>query len=188
MFCTNCGTKNTDIAGFCKKCGKELIKEDLNYAGFWVRFGAYFIDFIGMLASAMVLAFFAGMLGLSSFITQIGGIFDYACWIIYSTLCLSIWSNTPGKAVYGLKVLKEDGEKLDFKSAFSRAFWQPWSLLFVGAGYWNLDKNEKKQAWHDKNAHTVVIQKKGQNYILPVILTIVGLVIYFYLRSLETAK
>ena len=24
MFCTNCGTKNSDEAKFCKTCGKEL--------------------------------------------------------------------------------------------------------------------------------------------------------------------
>jgi len=29
MFCVNCGTKNGDGAKFCNKCGKELVKTDV---------------------------------------------------------------------------------------------------------------------------------------------------------------
>ncbi len=187
MFCTSCGGKNVEYAEFCKSCGKKLFKEN-NYAGFWIRFGAYFVDFLGMLLVAVIFAFFAGLVGLTNFITQTGILFDYVCWIVYSTFCLNYWSNTPGKAIYGLEVLSEGGDKLDFKSALSRAFWQPWSLLFFGAGYWNMDKNEKKQAWHDKQAHTIVIHKNKKNLILPILLTIMGLIIYSYFRSLGSAK
>jgi len=188
MFCTNCGTKNKDSAEFCKKCGSQLNKDILKYAGFWIRFGAYFIDFIGVLITAFFIGIILGLINMPSLVTDTGIFFGYFCWILYSTFFLAIWSTTPGKALYGLKVMKEDEEDLDFKSSLIRALLQPLSLLFFGAGYWNMDKSEKKQSWHDKSAHTIVISKKEKGYILQVILTIAGLILYFYLSSLTTTQ
>ncbi len=184
MYCIHCGESNIEKAIYCKKCGKALNKKELSYAGFWVRFGAYFIDFIGLILLAIILGLVLGILGVSDIFTNGGILIDYSLWIIYSTICLSLWSTTPGKKIYGLEVLKENEERLDFSTALKRALLQPLSFILFGAGFWNMDKNEKKQAWHDKSCHTIVIRVKKSNYILPIILTIIGFLVYLYLRSL----
>lgn len=184
MYCIKCGENNIEKAVFCKKCGKELNRVELSYTGFWVRFGAYFIDFIGLIIFAFILGILLGIIGMSDIFTKGGILIDYSLWIIYSAVFLSIWSTTPGKKIYGLEVLKEDEERLDFSTALKRAFLQPLSFFLLGAGFWNMNKNEKKQAWHDKSCHTIVIRVKKSNYILPIILTIIGIIVYFYIRSL----
>lgn len=188
MFCTNCGTENTGSAEFCKKCGQQLFKKEMKYAGFWIRFGAYFIDFIGILLTSILVGFILGFIGMynQEIIDNMGILFDYAIWIIYSTFFLTMWSTTPGKKIYGLKVVTEDSKELDFASSLKRSILQPISLLFFGAGYWNMDKNAKKQTSHDKRAHTLVISVRKSNYIIPAILTFVGLIIYAYIRSLTS--
>lgn len=179
MFCTFCGEKNKIDAEYCKSCGKKQIKE-LIFAGFMIRLGAYCIDMLGLL----ILAFCAGI---------IIGIFDpnseifdsvllsYILWIFYSSIFLYFWSTTPGKKIYGLKVQTEEGRSLTFKTSIIRSLLQPLSTLLFGIGYWNMDKNDKKQAWHDNKARTLVIKEKEKNYIIPIILSIAGAVIYFIL-------
>lgn len=176
MFCSNCGEKNNEKAIFCKSCGLKLFK-NMNYAGFWLRFGAYFIDFLGLLFLAVIL----GIIGFGDAISSLGYFSDYIFWVIYSTFFLSLFSNTPGKKIYGLEVITEDKDKLSFKNALIRSLLQPLSLFFFGSGYYNMDQHDLKQAWHDKKAHTIVIVKnKKDNYMLQIILSIIGLALYAY--------
>lgn len=191
MFCTNCGVKNNQESEFCKKCGYKLNKEELNYAGFWIRFGAYFIDLIGVMIFAFFIGLVFGFIGIGDLIPTSGlgdYIFTYALWVIYSTFFITYWSSTPGKKIYGLQVKEENEEKPKFSTALKRSLLQPFSTLLFGAGYWNMNKDEKKQAWHDKSAHTTVIMKKRANYIIPDILAILGLLLYFYLRNLGSTQ
>ena len=187
MYCVYCGAKNKVDSTYCKACGKKMPKEK-EYAGFWIRFGAYFIDFIGMLFTAFIIGVIMALLGISSLIDKIGILFDYLIWVIYSTFFLSIWSVTPGKKVYGLKVLTEEGQRLGLKTSFTRALLQPISLLFFGVGYWNMDKNSKRQAWHDRTVHTIVERENSPNLVIPIVLSVIGLIAYFYLRSLNNAQ
>lgn len=185
MFCNKCGIENKESANFCKECGQPIEKVDLSYAGFWIRFGAYFVDFIGIILLAVLIGFIETLLNTPELLTKFGIFADYTLWVIYSTFFLSIFSSTPGKSFYGLKILKENGERLDFKTSLKRALLQPLSLFFFGVGYWNVKWNEKQQYWHDKQLNTVVIRERKGNYIFQVIISILSFCIYLYIISLS---
>jgi uncharacterized RDD family membrane protein YckC len=202
MFCKYCGKQLSERSIFCRFCGEDLREKKLEegrnnkrsenreefHAGFWLRFGAYFIDFMGVIIIAFAVAILFTFLGIPDIFSEIGIFADYFYWIVYSTLCLSLWSSTPGKMIYGLTVYRDGEERMEFGSAFKRAVLQPLSMLFVGAGYWNMDKDPEKKAWHDKVAHTYVIGEQRRNYVLPVILSFIGLILYFYFRSLTSTS
>ena len=178
MFCTECGTQNQSIAQFCKNCGKELPKQ---YASFALRLGAYCADILGLIIFAVCLGFVVGIFDPESTIFDFYFI-DFFIWVLYSTIFLYFSSATPGKKIYGLTVKSEYTGKITFLTAFLRSILQPISTLFFGAGYWNMDKNEKKQAWHDNTVHTVVIKEKEVNYIIPIFISILGVITYILLK------
>lgn len=184
MFCSKCGTKNAVSAKFCKNCGDPINKADYSYAGFGIRFGAYFADFIGAILLAVLFGVIEYAVASTEILSKIGILGDYLVWVVYSTFFLSIWSSTPGKMLYGLRVEKENGDSLDFGTAFKRALLQPLSFVFFGAGFWNMGKNDKQQAWHDKQANTIVVGEKKRNYIIQIIISALGFILYAYLRSL----
>lgn len=183
MFCTECGEKNKSKAQFCKNCGEKISKE---YGGFKIRLGAYFVDFIGVIISAIAIGFILGYLGLydQELVDTAGVFFDYLIYVLYSTLFLTMWSTTPGKKLYGMIVYNESEKPLSFSDALKRSLLQPLSFILFGAGFWNMEKNRRKQAWHDKTAHTVVVVKEKVNYLIPIVLTILGIILYLYLYSL----
>lgn len=185
MNCPNCTKHISEESKFCRFCGEHIKKSKSFYAGFWIRFGAYFVDFIGVAIVAIIIVFLEALVGISDVISKMSIFGDYLIWILYSSIFLSIFSATPGKLLFGLKVYTEAADKLNTSTAIKRAVFQPLSLLFFGAGYWNMSKNEKEQTWHDKQCHTVVVGKK-RNYILPIIFSIIGISLYIYARSLAT--
>lgn len=198
MYCKHCGKKIPQESKFCQYCGKSIggidksdaIKEEqvtensfenVEYAGFWVRLGAYVIDFLGM----MVVAFLIGVLIVYLFgenaVDSLPEIFwSYFSYVIYSTFALTVWSTTFGKHLYGLSVRTENSEPLSFGVALKRSFLQPLSTILFGIGYWNMGKNSKQQAWHDKSARTVVLRRKA-NYTFAYLVTFIAAIIWVYL-------
>jgi len=161
------------------------IPETVEYAGFWIRFGAYIVDLLGMVAGALIVGFYLGYLFGEEFINALPNVFwNYSSYVIYSTLTLTIWSTTFGKYMYGLKVRTGTNEDLDFNRALKRSLLQPLSTLFFCARYWGMGKDAKSRAWHDKKAKTVVIREK-KNLVPAYILTAVAAVTWLYLSALS---
>lgn len=188
VVCTKCGSENKVEAKFCKKCGNEISIEQYNYAGFWVRLGAWFIDYAGVLLLLVILLAIMAMFGYDT-----SNIDDETDWfisissiVVYFTFFSAVWSTTPGKRIYGLSLIKEDGERLDWGTSFKRAIMQPFSCFLFGIGYSNMNKNGKEQAWHDRKNHTLVLKKDGVNYFFPIILSILGFIIYGWVCSLSS--
>lgn len=152
-------------------------KESLLIASFSIRFGAFLVD---ILIYSLFIAWFIFMVTLftpeSSFL-EIGRILDYILWVVYSTLFLALFSTTPGKKVYGLKVLDQNQGKLDFGRSLLRSILQPLSTFLFGIGYWTMRKYDNL-AWHDRKADTIVVINKKVNLILPIILTILGMSLF----------
>jgi len=187
ILCSKCGTENFTEAKFCKKCGNEMDKNDFKYAGFWVRFGAWLIDYAGVLFFSIILYIILAILGFdpTNMDRGLDVVLTYIYMVLYFTFFIATWSTTPGKRIYGLKVVNEDGNKVSWSMSFKRALLQPLSTFLFGAGYTNMNKNGKEQAWHDRKSHTIVTQKEGVNYFFPIILSILGFIIYAWVRSLS---
>lgn len=64
---------------------------------------------------------------------------------------------TPGKALIGLRVVPERGQKLTFKQAVVRALtWYVSAFVFF-LGFLTVLVNERRQGWHDRWANTCVL-------------------------------
>ena len=150
-----------------------------NYGGFWRRAMAFSIDKIILLFTSLFVLFI-GMLALSiSFLSHyremlperfeqmtITFVFIYLFMTIfismfYFTYFHGVAGQTPGKMIFGLKVVQSTGEQMTFGLAFLR--WVGYVIsavvLYLGFVWIAIDAN--KQGWHDKIAGTVVIRVRN---------------------------
>ncbi|HZY78907.1 MAG TPA: RDD family protein [Cyclobacteriaceae bacterium] len=136
----------------------------MEYAGFWIRFVAAFIDGIvlGVVNWIIGFALIGGSLSLQDPFALGGGIAAYylVSWAIrgayFSFFESSERQATLGKMAVGIKVADENGQRLTFANALGRwaSAFISWAILMIGfimAGF-----DAKKQALHDKIAKTVV--------------------------------
>ena len=147
------------------------------YGGFWVRFGARFIDGFVLLVPVLIFAavFIPSLLragtrgptaALAAFsITAFAVVFlGGAC---YEVLMLKYRSATLGKIACGLKVVRSDGRSLGWGVSFGRFFM--WNVVTSGIPYLNLllmpisgivlGVDREKRALHDRVCDTRVIYK-----------------------------
>ena len=80
-------------------------------------------------------------------------------WILYETVLVSQWNgHTVGKKVMGIRVIRKNGEKVDWVKAFVRSISKILSGMFFFLGYLWMLWDEDSQTWHDKLAETVVVR------------------------------
>lgn len=87
------------------------------YAGFWIRLGSILLDFI-IILPVTLLILYANSLSLNTFYFTIipGLLFHF--W--YSFYLVKRNGGTPGKLIAGIKILKINGEDVDWKEAILR--------------------------------------------------------------------
>lgn len=144
--------------------------DNQEYAGFWVRVGAAFIDVIVMMIVLYVpLTFIYGEQYWS------GEQFIYGFWDLMFGYVLpviaTIWFwlkflGTPGKMALRLRVVDAaTGEKMSLGQAIGRylAYIVAFLPFCLGIIWVGIDK--RKQGWHDKLAGTVVIRDTGKETV-----------------------
>jgi uncharacterized RDD family membrane protein YckC len=155
------------------------------FAGFWRRLVAFMIDstivtiIFVVLCVIAALAFFFGAMsadnntwsndlaslkGFSSVLLLIM-VFYITINIAYFTYFHGATGRTPGKMLLGLQVYSVDGTEVSFGIAFLRSVGYFVSSLLgtIPLGFIWAAFDNKKQAWHDKIAGTVVIIKEQEN-------------------------
>ncbi len=132
-----------------------------NYAGFTRRFLAFIIDrlLIWMFIYA-VLGYARGISIYSIFSlfdadTIIAEILVMAYFVICET---SSWQATLGKHLLGMRVVTERYTAVTPSQAMWRFTWKYLSAFLLMLGFIWVIFDPKKQAWHDKLAHTYVIE------------------------------
>ena len=140
-------------------------------AGFWLRGLAFLVD-LGLVA---LLGFGGGML--VDLAVQIGGMVSSATevglrWLstvatsflvvlialCYFTLFVGMRGQTPGKMLFGLKVIRVSGEEVGIGRALLRWVGQCLGLLPFCLGFLMAAFSRRKQALHDKIAGTYVVR------------------------------
>jgi uncharacterized RDD family membrane protein YckC len=152
------------------------------YGGFWIRFGARFID--GLIFMVPVLIFIAVLM--PNLIRARGQVpvapnpafaaFGFLTFIVafflavgcYEIMMLKYRSATLGKMACGLKVIRSDGHNLSWGVCFGRFFM--WNVVISGIPYLNsvlmlvssimLGVDDEKRALHDRVCDTRVIYKQ----------------------------
>lgn len=147
-----------------------------DYAGFWIRFCAKFIDGLILGVPFMVVVFL--VVGLSggfserisqrhndsapfmALFLQFGLQFGMiALQIGYQTFFVGKYAATPGKMACGLKIVMPDGSPISYKRALGRAFGELLSAWTCYIGYLMVAFDSQKRALHDHMCSTRVVRK-----------------------------
>lgn len=167
--------ENAWVCASCKPKFFQKIKEGVStggamaYAGFWIRFGAKFIDgiiiglvnyglifIIGFLLSATTLRTNPSHAFILIGIYQVIGLTigaSYSCWF------LGRFAATPGKMACGLKVVSSAGSPVSYAKGFGRYFAEMLSSIILCIGYIMAGFDSQKRALHDRICDTRVIRK-----------------------------
>jgi uncharacterized RDD family membrane protein YckC len=82
-------------------------------------------------------------------------------WVALNAVLWAVFGRTPGKALFGVRVVRTDGTPVRLGRATIRSLGYLFSvILFVGF-LWVL-ADPRRQAWHDKVAGTLVIYDRGR--------------------------
>jgi uncharacterized RDD family membrane protein YckC len=198
MYCSKCGTVIAEDASFCSACGQRTrvtppptagavatqapaAAYRPPYAGFWLRFVAYWIDaviigiplafiFAALFASAGLWATFHGLqegVNPVAFAMMFIGMFlrfiliaVIGKWLYYASMESSSWQATLGKKALDLRVTDLAGQRVTFARASGRFFARiissliPFFIGYIVAGF-----TEKKQAVHDMIARCLVMRR-----------------------------
>lgn len=199
-WCTQCGRALTQsdlvlIAGnwVCADCKPAFLSRvmasgsartsAMSYGGFWIRFGARFIDgsifalpmivLLIVLLPRLIQARGQAPFDPSSMYTSFGFLTYFVVIFLvgacYEILMLKYRSGTLGKMACGLKVVRSNGTSLSWGVCFGRFFM--WNVVTSGIPYLNsvlmlvsgimLGVDDEKRALHDRVCDTRVIHKTG---------------------------
>ena len=145
----------------------DLSPENVEYAGFWIRLGAYIIDSILMALIIYPLLYaIYGLAGAdySSAFNSNGFIPMLFIWVLPIVTVIWFWVKkqaTPGKMLFSLRVLDaKTGNSLTIGQSIARYLGYMIAGIPLGLGYIWAAFDSKKQGWHDKIAGTVVVRSK----------------------------
>ncbi len=153
------------------------------YAGFWIRLVAYFVDgcVLGAISMVIMVPLFFLMFVAIAFMSPnsddsanagLGSIFCCAyCmifivaivaqWLYYAWFESSKYMATPGKMLLGLIVVDENtGGRITFAQATLRLVAKVLTGLILYIGYIAIAFSSKKQGLYDMIAHTLVVKKQ----------------------------
>lgn len=141
-----------------ERLGKGVYPADMRPAGFWIRWGARFIDgavfrvvfsLLEVTLSAVVGADLAALLLLPVYLLSL---------FLYETLMTaSKWQATLGKRALSIKVVTKGGERLTYLHSVGRFFAVMLSYLTLMTGFIMAAFMTRKEALHDLAARTYVV-------------------------------
>ena len=166
----------------------EERQEVVEYAGFWVRFAAFFIDVIILVTIGGIIGLIIGLIGqraltgegwvgfammgadkeeLATFLVSLRNLI----WsIIDIAYCVCFWAwrgQTPGKIALRIKIIRTDGSSIGLGGAILRYVGYIISRLIFMIGYLWIAFDHRKQGIHDKIADTYVIRLPRKRVRLP---------------------
>jgi len=161
------------VCATCKPVFVQKIREGLQvageqvYAGFWIRFGAIFIDMLILSAVNMIthipLSFFMVSTGNNTaqlvIIQLITTLFQLIIPAVYTTWFLGKYGATPGKMACKIKVVRSDGESVGYGRALGRHFAKGLSWLILCIGFLMAAFDDQRRTLHDRICDTRVVRK-----------------------------
>ena len=138
---------------------------EMEYVGFWPRFGAAMVD--GILEFIVAYPFLMHFYGKAYWTNKalIKGPADFVISYLFPAVAtILFWvfkQATPGKMMLSAKIVDaRTGKKPTPGQFIGRYFAYILSVLPLGLGFIWIASDSKKQGWHDKLAGTVVIRPK----------------------------
>lgn len=145
-------------------------------AGFWIRLGAYVIDYIFLFALFLVPLIVAAAFAEFSPESWLAKSFDsygeedspliewldvagYFVGLLYFAIGVAAWSTTIGKRICGMYVLRSDGSKVGFGRAATRYLCYFVSIFTLGIGFLMIAFRQDNRGLHDLICDTMVIKR-----------------------------
>jgi uncharacterized RDD family membrane protein YckC len=168
------------ICAACKPLFVQRLKEGaglpggLHYAGFWIRFGAKFIDGMIMAVVQWGILIPVGMLFYTTaqgnpqreavaagafFLIGLQQLIAIGIPAVYNTYFLGRFGATPGKMACRLKVVTPEGGKVSYMRALGRNFAEWLSAIVFAIGYIMAGFDSEKRALHDRVCSTRVVYR-----------------------------
>jgi uncharacterized RDD family membrane protein YckC len=116
-------------------------------AGFWRRFLATVLD-------AVLIGLIIGPLLHLPHVPR----WFLLIWVTYHVGMWSWKGTTIGGIVLGLRIVRTDGQRINFAIALVRALASFFSAAVLGLGFLWAGWTRDKQSWHDKIAGTIVVR------------------------------
>ena len=141
----------------------------VEYAGFWIRLGAYLLDAVILTVGSLVAGLLLGLILViitfgkidSSVAGGIGNVLGVGLAIAYNIVFVSgKWQATPGKRIVGIYIIREDGGCLSGWHAFGRYLSYILSSLILCIGFMMIGWTDQKKGLHDIVAGTRVVYGK----------------------------
>ncbi|KPQ17070.1 MAG: putative membrane protein/domain [Algoriphagus marincola HL-49] len=143
--------------------GNQGLKLDhTNYAGFWLRFFSGIIDTLILWIPSSIFGWvFQDKFENSSLFAFLDFIQLLLIWMVYYGITEgSTHQATLGKRVLNLKVINEDGTRLNSTKAALRILVGTIVAIPLGLGIIAVGFTKRKQGWHDLILHCLVIKKE----------------------------
>ena len=138
--------------------------KEAHFAGFWIRVCAQLVDMVIVTAAQLAFGFMGGIAMAAMGIdlsTETGKLIQFIALVISFFYYFFFWTRsgaTPGKMVFGLKVVDADDYGLIRNGqAVSRWFSGLLSGILLGYGFLKAGWSPQKMSLHDGIAHTRVI-------------------------------
>jgi uncharacterized RDD family membrane protein YckC len=175
VACSNCGGRIRQGVRHCPQCGSQQTFDgsldgiaDVEYAGFWIRFAAFFIDWVITLAVGVLI----GLAG----IPIIGPLFIISYFVGFTAKR----GQTPGKLILRIQVVDAGGEVPRLRAVLQREALRALIIVFillgeaindlfvlislVGlVGYLWVAWDAQKRGWHDYIGRTYVVRRQPNN-------------------------
>ena len=142
-------------------------RDDLEYAGFWIRAWAFLID--GFLI-ALVTAPLSSIIFGGAYTASVDLFMDFLVTsLLPAAYVILFWvfnGATPGKMAISARVVDAvTGEHPSTPRYIARYVGYLLSMLPLGLGFVWIAFDKRKQGWHDKLSGTVVVRKKPDNVV-----------------------
>jgi uncharacterized RDD family membrane protein YckC len=162
----------------CAKCkpvfmqklaeGAAVPTARFRYAGFWLRFGAVFLDgialFIVMTGAQLALfgATFGQVLNLeprSPLVVMVSQVLSLSLGVAYETFMIGKYGATLGKMACKIHVITADGGRVGYLRAFGRYFGKLLSTFTLMIGYLMAAFDSEGRSLHDRICNTRVVME-----------------------------
>ena len=143
------------------------------YGGFWIRFLAYFVDSLIVVLGCAVVGVAAAFAG-DAFALLATLVFLAGPFVYFAGMHASARQATYGKALVGLKVADNGGNRISFPRSLGRELSKLISAFPLMVGFLLAAFTKRKQALHDMVASTVVVREGPGHVVAALALTLAG--------------
>lgn len=149
---------------------QEAAMPQFEYAGFWVRLGAFFVDYLIVASIEIVLVEIMRFTGLVALFPQFsvlrglyGWFFAGIVGVVYFTyMCGSHYQAGFGKRLFNLYIVDKNGNRLSYLHSFGRLVAYVVSAIPLNIGFFMIGFTSKKRGLHDLLASTYVVRGRPE--------------------------